>query len=92
MAALAQALSGEPEGEQALHIAPRHRLDSLLSAPAGEPVTSEQCAWLAWLLWQQGMGEAQASGSGWRVQRLAQAQPVHPNWLAEAIAQLTAAA
>ena len=92
MAALAQALSGEPEGEQALHIAPSHRLDSLLCAPAGEPVTTEQCAWLAWLLWQQGMGEAQASGSGWRVQRLAQVQPVHPNWLAEAIAQLTSAA
>lgn len=56
-------------------------ITSMLTAPAGAPVTHGQCAWLAWLLWQGGAAELALDGDIGSVRPVA-AVVLSGDWLA----------
>jgi hypothetical protein len=51
-------------------------------------VSSAACAWLAWLIAQQGRVSVVAEGEGWRIQSLTTAVAPAPDWMAAAMEQL----
>ena len=85
LSVLAQATGGELHGHE-VRFSDRDPLSGLLSAGAGEAPTAPSCAWLAWLLWQSGLAQVAPAneGNGWTV-RLAAAEALRPDWLADAI-------
>lgn len=87
LAVLAQALEGELQGDR-VRLADGTAFTALLSLPVGEWPTAPQCAWLAWLLWQGGLAEADAADGGWVV-RAADAAVLPTDWLADAIERLS---
>lgn len=62
-------------------------LTGLLTAPAGQAVTAEQCAWLAWLLWQEGFARVAPEGDAWCVS-MASGGALPGDWLADAMERL----
>lgn len=83
LSVLAQAVAGELQGDH-VRVADATAFTALLSAPAGEPATAAQCAWLAWLLWQGGLAQAEAADQGWAV-RPAETVALPKDWLADAM-------
>lgn len=86
LAALAQAVGGEEQGDGVL-VRDGATFTGLLGAPAGAPVSRSECAWFAWLLWQNGEAWMEAAPDGWRV-TLAPAEPLASDWLADAMERL----
>lgn len=86
--ALAQALGVDPTNDAALPIPEPKALTTLLTAPAGQTVTLAQCAWLAWLLWQNGRARLEAFDGGYRVCLGSASTPLQGDWLADAIERL----
>ncbi|WP_137917410.1 response regulator [Hydrogenophaga sp. 2FB] len=88
LAVLSQAAGAELRGDH-VRFSDRAPLSALLGAGAGETPASADCAWLAWLLWQGGLAQVDAStdGPGWTV-RPAPAAALRPDWLADAIETL----
>lgn len=86
LSVLARAVGGELQGDAVL-VRDAAPFTSLLTAPAGSAVTFTQCAWLAWLLWQDGHAQLQVAEGGWRV-RLASAVVLRGDWLADAMERL----
>lgn len=84
LSVLAQAVGGELQGDR-VRLADGTALTALLSTPAGEAPTADQCAWLAWLLWQGGLAEVVAADSGWAVRPADTAVDLPADWLADAI-------
>lgn len=91
LSALAQALSGERQGDDALLVRDAAPFNALLTAPAGGTVTAAQCAWLAWLLWQDGQAQLGTAANGWCVRR-ASTVMLRGDWLADAMERLCRAA
>ncbi|MDO9434897.1 response regulator [Hydrogenophaga sp.] len=85
LALLAQVTGAELRGDHVL-FSDRAALSALLSAGAGGTPEAGDCAWLAWLLWQMGLAQVDASkdGRGWVV-RLAPDVALQTDWLADAI-------
>jgi hypothetical protein len=69
-------------------VADKAPFTALLDGPPGEPVSPAACAWLAWLIAQQGRVCVVAEGEGWRIQPLAAAVAPAPDWMAAAMEQL----
>jgi len=86
LSVLARAVGGELQGDEVL-VRDAAPFTSLLTAPAGSAVTYAQCAWLAWLLWQDGQAQLQVAEGGWRV-KLASAVMLRGDWLADAMERL----
>ncbi len=89
--ALAQAAEGDLRLDgQAVRLAGSQAFHALLSAPAGERPAPEHSAWLAWLLWQGGQAEVQASGNdgGWLVQPAPPIALPRADWLADLIERI----
>lgn len=84
--ALARSVGGEVDGD-AVRVSDAAVFSGLLVAPAGQAPTGAQCAWLAWLLWQEGQAQVTPEAGGWRV-RLAEAQALRDDWLAAAMERL----
>ncbi|WP_439585957.1 response regulator [Hydrogenophaga sp.] len=85
---LAHALGGElqPEG---VKLPDALALTGLLSSPVGEQPSAVSCAWLAWLLWQEGLAELQkATDGGWLVRSASAATP-RADWLADLMERLS---
>jgi len=87
MARLAEALGAAVDGDS-LRLADRAVLTELLDGTAGEPVSAPACAWLAWLIAQDGAASVVADGDGWRVRRAAPAEALAADWMAAAMEQL----
>lgn len=85
--ALAKLGGGEVQGDGAC-LPQGIQFHALLTAPAGELPTGEQCGWLAWLLWQGGRARVEADGDGWRV-TLADAPALPVDWMADAMERLS---
>ncbi|MGM9425892.1 response regulator [Hydrogenophaga sp. MI9] len=83
---LAQALGGEHRPDGVL-LRQTKGLTELLSAPAGQVVTAEDCLWLAWQLWTEGRFSVAGSAGAWRVAPAA-ADPLPVDWLADAMERL----
>jgi two-component system, probable response regulator PhcQ len=83
LAVLAQITGSELQGDR-VRLTDGALLTALLGAKAGESAGADQCAWLAWLLWQGGQAEAEAVDGAWTV-RAAPAVTLRPDWLADAI-------
>ena len=83
---LAQALGGERRPDGVL-LRQAKGLTELLSAPAGQVVTAEDCVWLAWQLWTEGRFAVAGSAGAWRVAPAA-AEPLPADWLADAMERL----
>lgn len=86
LSVLAQAVDGELQGDR-VRVADATAFTALLSAPAGEQPTASQCAWLAWLLWQGGLAEAEAADQAWAV-RSAETVALPKDWLADAMERI----
>lgn len=88
LAVLSQATGAELQGDH-VRFSDRAPFSALLSAGAGETPDPADCAWLAWLLWQGGLAQVDASAgvTGWTV-RPAQPAALRPDWLADAIESL----
>lgn len=84
---LAVTLNADPFGDDCAIITDPQQLTALLTAPAGQAVTLDQCAWLAWLLWQKGLAQLTAFEGGFRVRRV-QVGTLPGDWLAHAMEQL----
>jgi two-component system probable response regulator PhcQ len=84
---LAQALSGSAQGDT-VKVADKAPFTTLLDGAPGEPVSPAACAWLAWLIAQQGRVSVVAEGEGWRIQPLTTAVVPVPDWMAAAMEQL----
>jgi len=83
---LAAALQAEVSGSSVIVRDPS-LFTGLLTAPAGQAVTGEHCAWLAWLLWQEGFAQVEADGDAWKVS-MAAAGVLPGDWLADAMERL----
>ncbi len=86
LSVLARAIGGELQGSAVL-VRDAAPFTALLTAPTGSAVTFGQCAWLAWLLWQDGRAQLQVAEGGWRVQ-MASAVVLRGDWLADAMERL----
>jgi two-component system probable response regulator PhcQ len=86
LSVLARAVGGELQGDAVL-VRDALPLTALLTAPAGSAVSSAQCFWLAWLLWQGGQAQLHVAEGGWRV-TLASAVVLRGDWLADAMERL----
>jgi two-component system, probable response regulator PhcQ len=84
--ALAHAVGGELSGDGVL-VPDAAAFTALLVSPAGETPTTPQCAWLAWLLWQEGRACVTPAQGGWLV-RPAEPDPLRADWLADAMERL----
>ena len=87
LAALAEALGGSVDGD-AVNLSDKSAFTALLDGVPGEPVKPAACAWLAWLMAQQGMANAVAEGEGWRIRLLTEAAVPAADWMAAAMEQL----
>lgn len=90
LAELAPLLGGEVRNG-GVHLTRSTALSAMLSAPAGQTVTLEECAWPAWQVWTQGRFGVSAETEGWRV-ALASADPLPKDWLADALERLSLSA
>ena len=87
---LAETLNADPYGDDSVVIEDPRALTALLTAPAGQAVTLDQCAWLAWLLWQKGLASLEAVNGGYRV-GLVNASSLPGDWLADTMEKLSEA-
>ncbi len=86
LAALGQAIGGALQGD-AVHVPQATAFHALLTAPAGEAPSADQCAWMAWLLWRGGRAQVSTAEGGWQV-ALSEPKPLQADWLADAMEQL----
>jgi two-component system, probable response regulator PhcQ len=84
--ALARTVGGDIQGDGVL-VADAAVFTALLASPAGESPTAAQCAWLAWLLWQQGGACVTQAPGGWLVQPAAP-MTLRADWLADGMEHL----
>jgi two-component system, probable response regulator PhcQ len=85
---LAELVDGDPLGDEAVLVSDPQVFTALLTAPAGQVVTANQCVWLAWLLWQGGLARLAVVDGTYRV-GLATATALPGDWLAAAMERLT---
>ncbi|TNF52985.1 MAG: response regulator, partial [Burkholderiales bacterium] len=83
LSVLAAALQAELKGSSVI-VRDATLFNGLLTAPAGQAVTDVQCAWLAWLLWQEGFARVEPDGDAWKVS-MAAAGVLPGDWLADAM-------
>lgn len=86
---LAQALGGEVQAE-GLQLSQATAFTALLTGPAGQSASAEDCVWPAWQVWTAGRFGVTAQPQGWRIAP----EPVSPlprDWLADAVERLGAA-
>ena len=83
---LAKVVGGELR-EGAVWVRETAPFTALLTAPAGTAVTHGQCAWLAWLLWQEGRARVTPAQGGWLVSP-AEPDTLRADWLADAMERL----
>lgn len=83
---LAQALGGERRPDGVL-LRQAKGLTELLTAPAGQAVTADDCLWLAWQLWTEGRFALTGTVGAWRIAPAA-ADPLPVDWLADAMERL----
>jgi two-component system, probable response regulator PhcQ len=86
---LASALGGELR-DGALQLSSASAFSALLTAPAGQTASVEDCVWPAWQVWTGGRFAASVQWEGWRIAPV----PAHPlpgDWLADALERLGAA-
>lgn len=86
LSVLAAALQAELKGSSVI-VRDATLFNGLLTAPAGQAVTDVQCAWLAWLLWQEGFARVEPDGDAWKVS-MAAAGVLPGDWLADAMERL----
>ncbi|MEZ5645930.1 MAG: response regulator [Burkholderiaceae bacterium] len=86
LSVLAAALKSDLQGSSVV-VRDAALLTGLLTAPAGQAVTDVQCAWLAWLLWQEGFARVEPDGDVWRVS-MASGGMLPGDWLADAMERL----
>jgi len=86
LSVLAAALQAQLKGAAVIVRDPA-LFNGLLTAPAGQAVTGEHCAWLAWLLWQEGFARVEPEGDAWKVS-MAAAGVLPGDWLADAMERL----
>lgn len=89
LAMLASALGGEIHGET-LHLPQPTAFTALLTGPAGQAASAEDCVWPAWQIWTGGRFGVTAQAQGWRIAP----EPVSPlpkDWLADTVERLGAA-
>lgn len=84
--ALARTVGGVPHGDGVL-VADAAAFTALLVSPAGEAPTAAHCAWLAWLLWQDGQASVTPTEGGWLV-RAVEPDALRNDWLADAMERL----
>jgi len=84
---LAEVLDAEPLGGDGVLITDPRILTALLTAPAGQMVSAQQCAWLAWLMWQKGLANLEALNGSFRVTHVA-ASTLPGDWLADSMEHL----
>jgi len=84
LSVLARAIGGELQGDR-VQVTGGTAFTDLLSSPAGEAPTADQCAWLAWLLWQGGQAEVVVADGGWAVRQTDAVDTLPADWLADAI-------
>ena len=84
--AFARSVGGEVIGDGVL-VADAAVFTALLVSPAGQTPTAPQCAWLAWLLWQDGRARVSPAQGGWLV-RTAEPDALRADWLADAMEHL----
>lgn len=84
--ALAVLVGGELSGDGVL-VPDAAVFTGLLVSSAGEAPTAAQCAWLAWLLWQNGRARVTPTEGGWLV-RAAEPDALRDDWLADAMERL----
>ena len=84
---LAEVLNADPLGDDGVLISDPETLTALLTAPAGQLVTAPQCAWLAWLMWQEGLAHLEPIDGAYRVSHV-NASSLPGDWLADCMEQM----
>ncbi|MGE0098133.1 MAG: response regulator [Hydrogenophaga sp.] len=89
LSVLAQTLGGGVQaGGSAVRLNDRTTLTALLSMPVGEMPSAPQCAWLAWLLWCEGLSELHVEPGGAWLVKPATAPLPRVDWLADLIERI----